>query len=175
MRSCQATVALIRTERASDHAAVYALNAAAFESPAEAMLVDRLRREAATYLALVAEVGGTLIGHIAFTPVELPRVPRRRIMGLAPMAVASTHRTQGVGSALVRAGLERCAQEGHGAVIVLGHPGYYPRFGFKPACGFGLGCEFEVLADAFMAIELIPNYLAEASGTVSYHVAFRDL
>jgi putative acetyltransferase len=166
---------LIRPEIPDDHAAVHALNASAFESPAEAALVDRLRCEADPIVSVVAEVGAKVVGHIMFTPVALSADPHLRVMGLAPMAVASAYRRQGIGAALVRRGFEGCARLGCGAVVVLGHPGYYPRFGFRSGASFGLSCEYDVPLEAFMAVELQPGYLAGSSGTVSYHVAFADL
>ncbi|WP_457653985.1 GNAT family N-acetyltransferase [Rhodocaloribacter sp.] len=165
----------IREEEERDHAAVYALNAAAFETPAEARLVEALRARAHPVLSLVAEAEGAVVGRILFTPVTLPEHPGGRIVGLAPMAVAPGHQRQGMGSALVRAGLDRCRELGFGAVVVLGHPAYYPRFGFKPASRFGLGCPYDVPDDVFMALELRTGYLHGASGTIAYHAAFDDL
>ena len=163
---------VVRAEREDDHAAVHAVNAAAFESPFEADLVDRLRREASPVVSLVAEAGGKVVGHVLFTPVTLAGHHDLRLMGLAPMAVAAVHQGRGVGSALVRDGLDRCARMEVGAVVVLGHPGYYPRFGFEPGAGYGLACEYDAPAEAFMVKELQPGYLAGRSGTVSYHAAF---
>ena len=94
------------------------------------------------------------------------------MMGLAPMAVAPARQRGGIGSALVRAGLERCREMGAAAVVVLGHPDFYPRFGFLPAARLGLSCEYDVPAEAFMAMELEPNGLRGAAGIVSYHPAF---
>jgi putative acetyltransferase len=93
-------------------------------------------------------------------------------MGLGPMAVAAAHRGQGIGSALVRAGLARCRSIGAVAVVVLGHPQYYPRFGFRPASEFGIGGEYDVPREVFMAIELVPDALRDVSGTIKYHQAF---
>lgn len=109
------------------------------------------------------------------SPVSLTGHADLKIMGLAPMAVAPEHQRKGVGSALVRAGLERCKQLGFGAAVVLGHAGYYPRFGFSPATHFGIGCEYEAPEEAFMAVELQPGYLQGKSGTVRYHSAFSDV
>jgi putative acetyltransferase len=106
-----------------------------------------------------------------FSPVLLAGHSALKIMGLAPMAVLPEHQRTGIGSALVRAGLEACSDLGYGAVVVLGHPEYYPRFGFKPSTRFGIGCEYEVPEEVFMAIELQPGYLATASGKVQYHEA----
>jgi putative acetyltransferase len=163
---------LVRAEQPSDRAAVYAVNAAAFDTPAEANLVDLLREQARPVVSLVAEDGGTIVGHIMFSPVELPCHLEQNIMGLAPMAVAPGHQRKGIGSALVRAGLETCKQLSFGAVVVLGHADYYPRFGFVPSTRFGIGCEYDVPEDVFMAMELQPGALQEASGKIKYHPAF---
>ncbi len=163
---------VIRPEAASDRAAVRAVNASAFETPAEADLVDALREEAKPIVSLVAEENGVVVGHIMFSPVLLSGHPALKIMGLAPMAVLPERQRQGIGGDLVRAGLKRCRQLGVGAVVVLGHPAYYPRFGFAPAARFGLDCAYDVPEEAFMALELRPGYLRAASGTVAYHGAF---
>ncbi len=152
-----------------------AVNASAFESPAEANLVDRLRKEARAVVSLVAEDDETVVGHILFSPVALSGHPDLKIMGLAPMAVAPAHQNKGIGSALVRAGLGRCRELGFGAVVVLGHPGYYPRFGFSPSARLGVGCEYDVPEDTFMVVELEAGYLRSRSGTIRYHAAFKDL
>ena len=91
------------------------------------------------------------------------------------MAVAPAHQNQGIGSALVRAGLERCKELGFGAVVVLRHPEYYPRFGFSPSTRFGIGCEYEAPEEAFMIVELQPAYLRGKSGTIKYHAAFKNV
>jgi putative acetyltransferase len=166
---------VIRNEIPGDRVAVHALNVAAFETAAEAGLVDALREQARPLVSLVADDGGAVIGHILFSPVALSGHPGLALMGLAPMAVAAAHRNRGVGSALVRAGLERCRETGCDAVVVLGHPAYYPRFGFVPAAGFGIGCEYDAPAEAFMLLELRPGALAGAGGTVRYHAAFAAL
>jgi putative acetyltransferase len=75
----------------------------------------------------------------------------------------------------VKAGLEKCKGIGYGAVIVLGHAGYYPRFGFVPSVHFGIGCEYEVPQDVFMVMELQPGYLREATGIIKYHAAFNSV
>lgn len=166
---------LIRNEEEKDYPAVYALNASAFESPAEANLVDTLRKQVRPVVSLVAEDNKEVVGHVMFSPVSLSGHSSLKIMGLAPMAVAPAHRNKGVGSALVRAGFERCKELGVGAVVVLGHPGYYVRFGFSPSAHFGIDCEFEAPEEAVMVVELQPDYLHTKSGTIKYHAAFKNV
>lgn len=166
---------LNRAEEERDWAAVHAVNASAFKTPAEANLVDVLRKEAYPVVSLVAEDNGTIMGHILFSPVLLSGHTDLKIMGLGPMAVASEHQRKGIGSALVCAGLERCKQLGFGAAVVLGHPEYYPRFGFSPSARFGIVCEYEVPEEVFMAMELQPGYLHGARGIIKYHSAFSGL
>jgi putative acetyltransferase len=166
---------IVRDEEQQDQASVRAVNTLAFDTVAEANLVNALRDQVRPVVSLVAEEHGAILGHIMFSPVSLGGHPDLRLMGLAPMAVAPAHQREGIGSALVRAGLESCRQLGCGAVVVLGHPSYYPRFGFEPSVRFGIGCEYEVPAEAFMVIELQPGYLSGVSGTVQFHAAFRDV
>jgi putative acetyltransferase len=164
----------VRPEAQADHAAVHGINVAAFGGETEARLVAMLREQARPVVSLVAEDGGIVIGHIMFSPVSLHGFGGL-MMGLAPMAVAPAHQRHGIGSALVRAGLERCREIGAEAVVVLGHPDFYPRFGFLPAARFGLTCEYDVPAEAFMVLELERHALRGATGTVSYHRAFASI
>lgn len=166
---------IVRREQEGDRKGVHAVYVAAFESPTEATLVDALREQARPVISLVAEDASRIVGHIMFSPVSLPDVPDCRIMCLAPMAVAPEHQGKGIGSALVRAGLARCRDLGFGAAVVLGHPSYYPRFGFQPAARFGIACEYEAPEEAFMLIEFVPGYMRGTAGTVQFHPAFKDL
>jgi putative acetyltransferase len=166
---------LIRVEEERDWAAAHSVNASAFETSAEARLVGRLRDEAQPVVSLVAENDGEIVGHIIFSPVLLSGHAHLKILGLGPMAVLPKHQRKGIGSALVRNGLAECKQLGFGAVVLVGHPEFYPRFGFRPASHFGIACEFDVPEEAFMVIELQPGFLADASGTINYHQAFREV
>lgn len=165
----------IRPEQEHDQTAVYRLNASAFATDAEARLVDELRKQASPIVSLVAIVDAEIAGHILFSPVQHSVHADALIMGLAPMAVAETGRDKGIGGALIDAGMLACVRLGAGAIVVLGHPGYYPRFGFMPAAGFGLACEYDVPDETFMAIELSPGFLASMPGTIKYHGCFANL
>ncbi|MFV9674185.1 MAG: GNAT family N-acetyltransferase [Anaerolineales bacterium] len=166
---------LIRAEKKDDQDDVFAVNGSAFETPAEATLVNVLREKAQPVVSLVAEDNGNVVGHIMFSPVVLLGYPGLKVMGLAPLAVSPEHQRKGIGSALVRAGLEQCRQLDFVAVVVLGHPEYYPRFGFSPSSRFGIDSEYEVPEEAFMAVELEPEALSGKTGRVKYHNAFNKV
>lgn len=165
----------IREEKDTDRAAIHALNAEAFPTDAEARLVDALRAKASPTVSLVAVDRQDLVGHLMFSPVTLDAYSGLKLMGLAPMAVAPTRQRSGIGTLLVKAGLERCGALGIGAVVLLGHPDYYPRFGFRPASRWGIKSEYDAPDEAFMLLELIPDYLRDCRGTISYHAAFAEL
>ena len=164
----------IRREESQDVPQIRTINVAAFGTDAEANIVNTLRSEAADVISLVAEDDGQVVGHIMFSPVHVVGAPDLRAIALAPMAVIPQRQRRGIGSALVTAGLEECRRSGAHAVFVVGHPSYYPRFGFAPASGFGFRCEFDVTDEAFMAAELLPRALSGRAGTVYFHEAFRD-
>jgi len=168
----------IRPERESDRAAIFAIHAAAFPTDAEAKLVDRLRDAGAATVSLVAEAEGRVVGHILFSPVRIvaPEGGESAAIGLAPVAVAPSLQNAGIGGALIRAGLDACRAAGHTIVFVLGHPPYYPRFGFEPASKCGLSYEGgPKFSPAFFVRELEPGALAGRRGVVHYHAAFATL
>ncbi len=163
----------IREERAADRDAVWMVHSEAFEREAEADLVNVLRKSGVHGISLVAEEGSLVVGHILFSPVELvPHDPDVRLAGLAPMAVRPALQNKGIGSLLVTEGLKRCLAQGYDAVVVLGHPEYYPRFGFSSSIKYGIRSEYPVPEEVFMIRELRVNSLAGVSGTVRYHEAF---
>ncbi|NNF02819.1 MAG: N-acetyltransferase [Rhodothermales bacterium] len=165
----------IRPERETDFEAVRRVNVAAFGQVDEADLVDRLRANLDVYQSLVAEIGSSVIGHIFFSPMTFEHDMGDPIVwGLAPMAVHPDHQNSGVGSGLVRRGLEACTAKGVQAVFVLGHPQYYPRFGFRQAVEWGVQSEFDVPAEVFLAVELTPGALDKVSGVVRYHPLFES-
>lgn len=163
----------IRPESPEDIPGIHRVNELAFGRAGEADLVDALREEARPFLSLVAEQDGQVVGHICFTPVTIESDEGSfTALGLAPMAVLPGLQNEGIGSQLVRKGLEECRRIGHDVVVVLGHSEYYPRFGFLPASSRGLRCEYPVPDEVFMAVELSPDALAGRTGLVKYHPAF---
>ncbi len=165
----------IRPEKSSDHAAVDEVNRLAFGRDAEAQLVAKLREADGRDqpLSLVAVRDDQVVGHILFSPILIETDGGNvAAMALAPMAVLSDYQGQGIGSALVREGLESCRRAKHRIVVVLGHADYYPRFGFKPAKRYGLRSPFTVPDEAFMAMALVPGGLDDICGVVRYPAAF---
>ena len=165
---------LIRAERETDRDPVYDVNVSAFARPSEAKLVDALREQAEPVVSLVAEDSGQAVGHIIFSPVSLSGYPDLKVMALGPVAEATEKQRKGIGSELVPAGLDQCRELGVAAVVVLGHPEYYPRFGFSPSSRFGMDSEYEVPEEVFMAMELQPDALSGKSGRIKYHAAFSN-
>jgi putative acetyltransferase len=168
---------LIRAETSGDHAAITRVNGAAFGGDGEARLVDLLRQARLLVASLVAvDDSGQVIGHIAFSPVTiLADSSERQVASLAPMAVAPSHQRQGIGSMLVDRGLQACRAAGYRAVIVVGHPGYYPRFGFSHALVEGLENPFGA-GTAFMGLELARGALSDlGGGRVVYPEVFDQL
>jgi putative acetyltransferase len=167
----------IRPETAEDYAAIAEVNRLAFGQEDEARLVEALRRspDFIAELSLVAVEAGRVVGHILFSPVVIETkdgpVPA---LALAPMAVRPEVQNQGIGSELVRDGLERCRSLGHKIVVVVGHPGYYPRFGFSPARAQGLEAPFPVPDEAFLALELVPGALDGVAGMVKFPPPFSE-
>lgn len=165
----------IRPEETTDFESIYRINDAAFGRPDEARLVERLRNSE-SYIALVSVENNVVNGHIFFTRVTLsPENSAFNAVGLAPMAVLRQKQNNGIGSMLVRAGLEECRRRGFNMCVVLGHPQYYPRFGFRPARNLGLTCEYDVPDEAFMAIELVEFAASGIGGLVRYSPAFAEL
>jgi putative acetyltransferase len=147
------------------------VNEAAFGRSDEADLVDGLRLEGAVLASFVAEQESGIVGHILFsrTLIDATNEPVLSV-ALAPLAVLPTNQRRGVGSQLIRFGLNWLRTRGERSVLVLGHPQYYPRFGFSNARARLLTTPFP--AEAFMALELVPGALDGIRGSVSYPAAF---
>lgn len=168
----------IRPEILADHPAIRRVNQEAFGRDAEAALVDALRRSPTFIpeLSLVAEGESGIVGHILFTRLVVrDGSVTHASLGLAPMAVRPGFQHQGVGSALVRNGLDAARRLGHRVVIVLGHPEYYPRFGFSPAGALGIRPPFDSRPEAFMALGLAPGAIDEIHGLVEYPPEFVEV
>lgn len=160
----------IRKEEPGDIAAIRQVNLVAFGQAQEAHLVDLLRANSGVILSLVAVVDDRVVGHILFSPVLLES--GAECAGLGPMAVLPEFQRLGIGSRLVRAGVRKLRGSGCPFIVVLGHPQYYPRFGFVPASRQGIGCQWEVPDDAFMLLTLDPTRLGDAAGVARYREEF---
>ena len=167
---------LIRNAKTEDIEKIREINSQAFETEVEASLVDNLRKRGTPLISLVAEVKGEIVGHILFSPVKLMgNKSDIKIDGLAPMAVKPDSQKQGIGTALIKRGLMHCKSEGYQTVVVLGHPDYYPRFGFVPSSKYGIKSEYDVPYEVFMIKELENGALTDCTGIVKYHEAFNKL
>ena len=171
MRLLLDTTKNIRSRQPADDAAIAAVNDLAFGGPAESRLVAALREAIATAIELVATEETVIIGHILFSVLAVT-VDERPVttLALAPVAVLPDRQRIGIGSALIRAGLARARSDGWEAAIVLGHPDYYPRFGFSAALAQPLVAPFA--GDAFMALALREGALHGRTGRVVYPPAF---
>ena len=167
---------MIRTERREDIPHVRKVNELAFEQTTEADIVDKIRNACAESISLVADDGRVIAGHIFFSPVVLhSSAGNLSGMGLGPMAVLPDRQRQGIGSGLVRRGLEILRETGCPFVIVLGHPAYYPRFGFEPASRYGLRCQWDGIPDeAFMVLILDRTAMDGVTGEVRYRAEFAE-
>jgi putative acetyltransferase len=162
---------MVRAETPEDREPIHEVNREAFGREDEARLVDALRDGGYFRLSLVVEEGGRLVGHILFS--DLPIVTPDGILpalALAPMAVLPDCQRRGIGSLLVREGLRACAEAGHRIVVVLGHPDFYPRFGFSAQQAERLASPFS--GPVFMALELVSGALAGVTGEVRYPPPF---
>jgi len=165
-----------RKEGPEDAAGIRLVNEEAFGRPEEANLVEALRRRGACRVSLVALDDEQVIGHILFTPVTIEGMkPRPDAVGLAPLAVLPSYQRRGIGANLIRLGLEECRKAGCEIAVVLGHPDYYPCFGFQPADLFGIRCEYDCPAEAFMVMPLTDGVLPGSGGTVRYLPEFLDV
>jgi putative acetyltransferase len=164
----------IRAEETADIPAIYQVNEAAFGRPDEANLVDALRQNDGIVASLVAVYRQKIVGHILFSPMTLDESIEQpvRLVALGPMAVYPDYQGLGIGSQLVRARIEQCRQAGYELMIVLGHPWFYPRFGFTPAAPHAIQAQWDVADEVFMVRELQKGALAQVKGVVRYRPEF---
>jgi putative acetyltransferase len=157
----------LRSELDADRDALRQVHRLAFGRDIEATLVDELRTGRYVRVSVVAEINGQVVGHILFSDLAIVTaegvVPA---LALAPLAVLPEHQRQGVGSALTRRGLEVARDSGHRIVVVLGHPAYYPRFGFSAELARRLESPYS--GPAFMALELVDGALDAVTGRLEY-------
>lgn len=161
----------LRPRTALDDEAIAAVVAAAFGGREEVKLIEALRRDSDVVCEFVALEAGTIVGHIAFSHLDV-RAGERSLnaAALAPLAVAPNLQRKGVGDALTRHALAQLGADGCGLVIVLGHPAYYPRFGFSPMLARLLDAPYA--GPSFMALELKPGAVGTTRWTVTYPRAF---
>lgn len=170
-------MSMVRTERIEDIGEIHEINRLAFGQEDEALLVQHIRESSGFIpaLSLVAIKDSQVVGHILFSQIHIVTPEGNvAVLSLAPMAVLPEFQNSGIGSQLVRTGLEKCRELGHTIVVVIGYPEYYPRFGFVPARKKGLDLHFPVPDEAFMVCELVPDAMEGISGTVKYPPAFSD-
>ncbi|RYD05773.1 GCN5 family acetyltransferase [Desulforamulus aquiferis] len=165
----------IRPEDKDDYPAVFNVNLKAFNKSIEPNLVEAIRKSEnyIPELSLVAILNNMVVGHILFSTIAIEtdngNIP---VLSLAPLAVLPEYQNRRIGSKLIEQGLESCRRLGYKIVIVVGHPNYYPRFGFLPARSLGLEASFDVPDEAFMVLELSPGALTNIKGTVKYPPEF---
>ena len=170
------TVITIREEKPEDFTAIRRVNEIAFGQSAEANIVDKLRKDSEEFISLVAVDRDNVVGHILFSPAIIEGTGDTiKGMGLAPMAVLPGLQNQGIGSALVKKGLSVLRERNYPFVIVLGHPDYYPRFGFEPASKYGIKSQWETVPDeAFMIIVFDAAIADGVSGIARYRDEFNE-
>jgi len=168
----------LRKEQEKDLESIAMVNDMAFGRKAESKLIDALRNttEFIPELSVVAVVDGKVIGHILFYPISIIAGKKKHTsLALAPMSVLPAFHKKSIGKLLVIYGLQVAKDIGRKSVIVLGHPSYYPKFGFEPASKWNIKSPFPAPDEAFLAIELEKGSLEKVSGTVIYPKAFDDL
>lgn len=161
----------IQPETEADVAAIRDVNRRAFGREDEVRLVDALREAGYARLSLVAGEDGGLIGHIMFSKAGIQtKNDSVEALALGPVGVVPDHQGRGVGSALIQEALDRCAAGGHRIVVLLGHPDFYPRFGFSAGLAKNLSSTYR--GEAFMALELVPDALTGVSGEFTFAPPF---
>ena len=165
---------MARAETAADRDAIRRVNELAFEGDEEARIVDALRGSEAwlAELSLVAEDESGVVGHVLFSVVTVDS--GRQLLSLGPMAVRPDRQRRGIGTMLVRSGLELARRTDYPLVVVLGHPQYYPRFGFERARPLGIETPYDVPDEAWMALRL-PGYEPSLRGVVRYPPAWSGM
>ena len=169
---------IIETETEGDYEQITRLHTIAFNGDREARLVEKLRKTP-TYipeLSLVAKYRNTIIGHILFYPIKINTYRKKcDSLALAPISVIPSFQNRKVGSRLIKKGLMKAQKLGFKSVLVVGHPEYYPRFGFEKASKHGISAPFDVPDNALFAIELEKDGLKNCSGTIEYPSEYTEV
>ncbi len=166
----------IRLERENDIFAIQTVNRLAFGQTAEADIVEALRDGAPNVLSFVALTAGEVVGHVLFSPVSIRhRRGATEGLGLGPMSVLPAHQNRGIGAQLVEHALAEVRAAGWPYVVVLGHPRYYPRFGFVRASEYGVRSQWEGIPDdVFMILPLDAGRIKQLRGVARYRPEFGD-
>jgi len=168
---------LIRKEEEKEYKNIYEVNKLAFGQENESKLVEKIRKSNNFIpdLSFVAEINNKIVGHILFSKIKIIGSSIFETLALAPMAVIPEFQRMGIGSELIKKGMEKVKELRFNSIIVLGHKDYYPKFGFKRASKWNIKCSFEVPDEVFMAIELTEGALKGKAGTVKYPDEFIDV
>lgn len=166
---------MLRAERSGDEGAIRTIHRRAFGGETESAIVDSVRSAPGfdRSLSIVAEFAGAAVGHVLFSAVEIVGEERKTdALALAPIAVMPAYQRRGIGTQLVRAGLDACRVRGHKLVVVLGHSAFYARFGFVEASTSAIYAPWSVPSKAFRVAELSPKALCGVHGIVRYPAFF---
>jgi len=169
---------IIRQELKEDLARIKEINDLSFEQEDESKLVDKLRQkdQFIPELSLVAETDETVAGHIFFYPVKISSPNQKHTtLSLGPMSVLPQHQKKGIGRKLIKEGLKRAKDLEFRSVIVVGHPEYYPKFGFTKASRWSIKVPFEVPDEVFMALEIVEGELKDKPGIIEYPAEFMEV
>ncbi|KEI34628.1 GNAT family N-acetyltransferase [Allofrancisella frigidaquae] len=165
----------IRHEQLADQELIYKLISNCFESGDEEKLVRLLHTDHQNLISLVAELDNQIIGQIILSKMSQDGIPNIDIYGLAPMCVSPNYQNLGIGAKLVEQVIQEAKKCNIDAIFVLGHPNYYPRFGFKPATEYNVKCEYDVPADVFMVLDLSGKLKKLHGKTVYYAEEFKEI
>nr|QNO42528.1 hypothetical protein MMHALIEK_00003 [Methanosarcinales archaeon ANME-2c ERB4] len=166
----------IRKEEEKDHKQIYEVNKLAFQQENESKLIEKIRKSEnfILELSIVAEIDNRIVGHILFSKIKIIGDSDYESLALAPMAVIPEFQKRGIGSELIKKGIDKAKELGFDSIIVLGHKEYYPKFGFQRASKWDMKCPFEVPDGVFMAIELTEKAFEGKAGTVKYPDEFNE-
>lgn len=168
---------IIEPEQKKDYNSITKIHDLAFGQPSEGKMVIALRKNPhyISKLSLVARYNNSIIGHVLFFPIDIKTASKTcSTLSLAPMAVHPDFQNKGIGGRLIEKGFEAAIELGFKSVIVVGHPNYYPRFGFKPASKWGISLPFDVPDEAFLAIELENGSLKNCKGLIEYPDEYKE-